>query len=1673
MASKLLRSSAVVIVMAMTFAGSFFLLLWLSGTADGQVKTVVKGGGPPAAKDKGKGKGGPGNPDDPNAIGEFGSVTLPTDPKTKGKIEAARDYIENKDWPRAIHLLQGLLELKEDVVVPVVRKLDDGHELVNWVSVKVEANRLIGSLPKEGMEFYRLRNDQKAAELLKQAKETSDERVLAEVAASYLHTTAGAEATELLGTRKLDRGHYIEAGRYFKLLINREGIEKVSPLTLFKAKIAFTRGGDKASAEQVTQQLQARVPEGLRLGDRSLSLQELNEVVAKFSDPLLSRATIYDWHLGLGGRADRNAQGVGGHPFLEKAWHQVLFANDNYDDKTSRSHAAAWIAEALKQANELKMAAIPAFHPIAATADDPSRGLTQFIVFRSHWGVHAADIKTGRLLWTQDLKWGLDTMFSDQRGMQAIMQWEQQYSQIGRLNIVLENSIIGSLSTDGQRIFCVDDFAVPPYVQHFFNAWGGGGQQFPWGQEVNDALNYNMLNAFDLGSGKALWELGGHGDKFRSNDPKGELHDSYFLGPPLSLGGKLYALTDKGQELRLVCLDAAKGSVVWVQTLATTKEKMLMDVVRRANAAPLAYGEGILVCPTNAGAVIGVDLLTHSLLWAYAYRDKPPAPPQDEQQMQMKMRGRFAMNGEMQAQSAGSPTDWKSSTPIIADGKVVFTAPDGNTIDCLDLTNGQKVWRTNKLDGDLYLAGVYNGLALIIGKERCRALDLKDGGQVWTHETGMPSGRGVASDNIYYLPLRTTHTAPQSDPEPGVLAIDMNRGAIQSFTRSRKKEVPGNLLFYEGKMLSQSATHVVAYPQLKIKEREIDELIAKNPNDPAGLTERGELRLDRGDHSGAVEDLRKALTQNPPADIAKKTRAKLYEAMTDLFREKFSDAEKYLSEYEAMCNVEAPAMGTPEEKQKAEEEQVRRKSTFLYLIAKGREGQNRLVEAFDYYQKFGAMAGNRDLVTVPDESSLKAPPDIWAQGRIAAMVAKATPEARLPLEQQIAKTWDDVRKANDTEKMRQFVTMFGSLFRAGREARLLLAERLMEDNGKNGLLDAERHLLLLRSQKEDMQLAGRAVESLARLWTRQGLLEDAAYLYRDVLAKEFAKVVIRDGKTGSDLYAELATDKRFLPYLDEPVGGSTMQGRIEAKIERDQKYQTNQMNFGFEPEGEILPFFMRHKVALNYGQNQFKLIDRATNEDRWTETVPQTHFQNFLYVWTGGQQPHTPRYRYRMVGHIIVLPVAEMAFGLDPVNKKLLWKVPLLGADANKLNQGNYSVLPDPSDDGLIITYTYPGGHSRKLGHTGPVGATYVCLLTDTGLVTIDPVTGRTLWTRSDVSPRCQMFGDEQYIYLVEVGKDGSMGGSRAFRAADGVSVRVPEFASLFQKRIRTIGRNILLSDATDKALTMRLYDVHTGQDIWKHEFKGHSIPLKSEEAHLAGAVEPDGKVTVIDLNTRKEVLKGALDPKHLAKAQYVHLLADAQNYYLAINLPSDAANSPNGIPLSGLMPGSGMRSIPVNGYFYALHKSTGKVHWVSAGELREQMLVLEHFHEMPVVMFTARHGADGNNAGAFVGRGRNMNQMSTSFLSIDKRTGKRVCDPDEFPNNMMFYALNMDLRQGKIELLGQGLKITHILPNSVAAAAAKDKPASQPNTPTSGPVRRSVRPAAEPIPVQVEIRKE
>src|SRR5262249_26081433 len=307
---------------------------------------------------------------------------------------------------------------------------------------------------------------------------------------------------------------------------------------------------------------------------------------------------------------------------------------------------------------------------------------------------------------------------------------------------------------------------------------------------LQEAVEGSRLQAYHLKSGKLLGELGAKPEKKEALD----LSETFFLGPPLPIHGRLYVLTERKEELKLLCLESKSegpknwAEVLWSQSLATTNTPILKDPARRVHAAHLAYGEGILVCPPNSGAVLGVDMLTHSLVWAYAYLPKRPANPNDPN-MQPGLGGPFrpvpvpiGPNGlPVNQQIKPSTNDWKVSSPVITDGKVVFTAYDAGAVHCLNLRDGSEVWKKDKQEEGVYLAGVQNGKVIIVGKKKCRALDLANGNQVWEKVTGPPSGMGVISENVFYLPVKA---GVGKTSEPEVCQIDIDNGNILAHTKS-------------------------------------------------------------------------------------------------------------------------------------------------------------------------------------------------------------------------------------------------------------------------------------------------------------------------------------------------------------------------------------------------------------------------------------------------------------------------------------------------------------------------------------------------------------------------------------------------------------------------------------------------------------------------------------------------------------------------------------------------------------------------------------------------------------------------------------------------------------------------------------------------------------------------
>jgi outer membrane protein assembly factor BamB len=433
--------------------------------------------------------------------------------------------------------------------------------------------------------------------------------------------------------------------------------------------------------------------------------------------------------------------------------------------------------------------------------------------------------------------------------------------------------------------------------------------------------------------------------------------------------------------------------------------------------------------------------------------------------------------------------------------------------------------------------------------------------------------------------------------------------------------------------------------------------------------------------------------------------------------------------------------------------------------------------------------------------------------------------------------------------------------------------------------------------------------------------------------------------------------------------------------------------------------------------HSLKLHDSTTGEDRWTLPLTQTQFQQ---IATSNGQAHRVKFGFQSLGHLVVLQLGHMVFGIDPLNKgRVLWERNLSSLPGAGSAAPGYTSLSVDARTGSVMVL-YSDGWMQRLGETGPLQGGVVCLQMRDSLTAIDPVSGRKLWERTDVNSRSHVFGDDQHVYVVGMGSSGATG-SRVFRAYDGVSVKVPEFSHHYDQRIRMLGRNILASenDPKKQSVDLRIYDVLQGKDLWKQSFPANSVVLQSEDPRLAGVIEPGGLVRVIDVQTQKEVLNAPLsDPKHAAGAASVTLVSDEDYLYLAINGPVD----PNLVPWGGgiqsnLMANAGLRSVPVNGMVYSFARKTGKVHWYNP--VQNQHMVLSMFDELPMVIFTSRYqqwvGNPPARSAMQVCRGR----------AFAKHNGKMWWSDENVPVNMYFHALSMDHRTGKVELTGANLKVT------------------------------------------------
>ena len=1480
------------------------------------------------------------------------NVFVPADRGILLRLANARELLQEGRYGEAVRALGSILEGPEDYFfqpdknVPVYR------------SLKTEAQRLIGQMPREGRDLYEMEYGARARQRLAEALASGDADDLAEVSRRFFHTQAGYEATLLLGLDHMDHGHPLAGALSLQRLREATaGAEQFEPTLSFALATCWLQSGLSEKAKEVLSALKGQVGSGsVEVGGTPVQWFQDDKQAAEWlaqlvGPPRAAGPTEADSWLMLRGNPSRNANTSATAPLLNVRW-RIPTTDDPLMEARLQRDREIYLDRGIP--------VLPGCHPLA---------VGDVVLMRTFRTLLAVDFVTGKRLWEAPADDPLEALL----GSNALEVGAYDSARIvaGVGYRVWGDATYGTMSSDGRYVFSIEDLSVA------INVSPSPRTVIINGRRVSDPAQQssNRLAAHDIRTGKLKWHIGGAP---AGRVPAGGWSDefvlrqaeTFFLGPPLPLMGRLYVLGEVKGEIRLFALDAESGDLVWSQQLALVERDILQVPLRRLAGASPSYADGVLVCPTSAGAVVGVDLATRSLLWGYRY-----GGPADSSRSARLMALRAARYVGTESQNR-----WLDATAIVAGGRVLVAPVESDALHCLNLIDGQLLWEHPRND-ELFVACVYGDNVVLVGQREVRAVSLSetvrttervqrversgrtiktvdaeqtvlrpkpawDNRTVTLPEESTPSGRGFSSRDRYYLPLSSAE----------VLAIDLAGGKAVQVSKSRKGSVPGNLICHRGKVVSQGIDGLEVFAQLGAVRQEVDQRLAAKPDDPVALSLRGEVLLDEGQQSEAVACFRRSYD----LDHDPRTRELLRDALLDGLRLQFAEHRDRAEEIEQL--LDEPAQ----------------RATFLRLMATGLQEAGEWQAALDrYLELIDLDRDHRGMHPVTKDHSVRL--DRWIRAQFAALRREAK-DATEAIDGRIEARLQAVLQAAGTDALRQFLDYFGDT-QSGGKARGEVVRRL-KDSGR--WLEAE--LILEEQQRSsDRPVAGAALAELAELLREAKRPEDAAWCYRR-LGEQFADVACPGGKTGKELLESL------------PEGGPIRQvlrrdsqwpvGKVEKKESTTPSPNANYFRLTVPYRGQLAPFFS--ETVIQFDQNRRAIIScDALGKERWEVSLDPVGAQRgfpFNYSFTHA----------RVCGHLLLLSLGSRIVAIDTVGTsgagqpRLLWSQDLtdpafdLTADFSQMAAVQLAV---PFAMQPVFYGGYPGVQTNALG---PVTTGYACFQRLRDLIAVDPLSGDVLWIRRGVAQNATLFGDEEFLFAVAPNE----GEATVFRALDGKLLgkrKVPRFTAVTQilpdgstqptptvpgqSCIATLGRQLLVWNVQGGEASLELFDPWQQRQIWppRKFSSGAKFDMVGEEA--VGVLEPEGRFVLIGLPDGRTIVDVRLEREARVASMSVFRSGDQ---YVLVTSRSEPRASPNRVVQ--ILPGNVSRGIG-KGRVYSFDLE-GKMMWPEPVQIQEQHLLLNQPSRLPVLTFACRV-YDRTRPGSA--------QNLVSAMCIDKRTGQVV----------------------------------------------------------------------------------
>lgn len=1413
------------------------------------------------------------------ARGQFGTraepqvvnVFLPAPREIRRQISEAELAVQEGRFSEAVEVLGTILADAEAEDYFLSASGQEGAQL----SLKAQATRLLGQMPPKGRQLYEDRFGAEARRIYDGAVVSGDLHALADITRMYFHTEAGYAATMLLGRYRLDEGRPLAAALCFKRLVDSGAASRYEPQLSILLANCWRLAGQPEAARDVLLALKRRQPDAkLRIGDRDITLFENDDQALPWLEqtvklgPLGEQGDTSQWALYRGDPA-RNARGRGAMPLRNKRWH-VPTINDPPDEDIAK--------RLLKQYHERSVAVLPAFQPIA---------VQNLVLMRTPERMIAVDFVTGKRIW--EYPWfespysGSRSQIGTRAGNNSPSPRDDELSQ--RL---FEDAAYGQIASDGKSAFLLDKLRYATTSRY-----AGRVIMMPGGRaRTQDSSQFNELVAVDLKTqGKLRWVVGG---ELGGEEPR--LAGAFFLGPPLPLLGQLYVLAEFNGEIRLVVLDARTGHLDWAQQIALLEgQSVVFDRTRRLAGATPSFADGVLVCPTSAGAVVAVDVATRSLLWGYQYK-------------QESIDRRFRRIVTTPQRALGSR--WDDATVTIADGRVLLTPVESNELLCLDLLTGESLWENNLPRGEmLFVAGVHDGHVIVVGKDAVRGLRLADAEPAWeTPLDAMPSGRGFISDDFYFQPTTASE----------VLKISLSDGEIAQ--RSETTGILGNLICYKDEVISQgyddelAPTLAIFYQDGTLREK-VAEALQRNPDDAWALARNGELLQEEGHPRQAVESFRKAFR----IDDSEEHRQLLVDAILAALENDF-DANRTLAE-EAERLIQKPA----------------RRADLLRVTAVGRQNAGELSAALRDYLELASLDATESINEKPRRVLEQPAPDWkvqrarWVQAKLTQLLDSATAEQRREIDGAVAAGFEEALAAASPGPLRRISDLFPSHPRA-LTARLRLVERLLDSGAR-----VEAELLLAElAQSGDRKQRAAAEAMYCRLLERAGQTRQAAQAYRR-LAETQGDAVCLDGMTGRQLVAAVEPQSPVGQLLAASTSWNSGPAKVETSAYPAQQRALNQRTYPVTIDRWALDGDERMQVRVDQSRQEI-VLHRADGEQ--LARIPAARvdgkraFPNYSLV------------HGKAAGNLLVLSFGFEILAIDAVEARenpaaaILWRfdlAPLTGDGRTSIPHLNTTSKSNPWGDPIYLP-TDP--LQRPFGQIASVGKGGVCFQYGERLLCLDPLTGDEVWARYGLPEGCDVFGDEELLFAIPPGA----ATAQVYSTIDGRRLEDRKLSSE-DTRWETFGRNLLAWQEHPETIKLKLVDLATGKLLLQKDYPRGTKATIVDSEELA-VYQPDGSFSMFRLDDGKETfsLPLAADPR-LAS---IYVLRQTDRYLLMTNRPITTP-----LPDTNVQAAPGGFYAPlVSGSLYAFERATGKPQWAEPVEIEQYGFPVDQPRTTPVVVF-------------------------------------------------------------------------------------------------------------------------